>query len=333
LCLESAYKGNNLTNLLEIKKLTVEYYKGGQTIPAVRGVDLTVKPGEIIGLVGESGCGKSTIALSIMRLIPPKQGQITSGQILFADKDIVTMTEDECRDFRGNKIGMVFQEAFSSLNPVFRVGDQIKEAIMLHNPDFSSQKSKQKAIEALQLVNIPQPEERYDAYPHQLSGGMQQRAMLAMALACQPQLLIADEPTTALDVTIQAQILDLLVKFRKDLNMSILLITHNLAIVCQIADTVAIMYAGQVVELGPQERIFKNPLHPYTVGLLNSVPDIETKEERLAQIKGQIPDPANLPAGCPFNPRCPDVMDICRGTDPKQTELEKQHFVQCFKYK
>lgn len=322
-----------MQNLLEIKNLNVEYYKGGQTIPAVRGVDLTIKPGEIIGLVGESGCGKSTIALSIMRLIPPKQGKITSGQILFAEKDIVIMSEDECRDFRGNKIGMVFQEAFSSLNPVFRVGDQVKEAIRLHNPDFSNQKSKQRAIEALQLVNIPQPEERYDSYPHQLSGGMQQRAMLAMALACHPQLLIADEPTTALDVTIQAQILELLVKFRKDLNMSILLITHNLAIVSQIADTVAIMYAGQIVELGPQEKIFNNPLHPYTVGLMNSVPDIETKNERLVQISGQIPDPANLPKGCPFNPRCPVVMDTCKRKDADMIEMEEQHFVQCFKYK
>lgn len=332
MCLESAYKGNNLTNLLEIKKLTVEYYKGGQTIPAARGVDLAIKPGEIIGLVGESGCGKSTIALSVMRLIPPKQGQITSGQILFAGRDIVKMSEDECRDYRGNEIGMVFQEAFSSLNPVFKAGDQIKEAIKLHNPDFSDQKSKQRAIEALQLVNIPQPEERYDAYPHQLSGGMQQRVMLAMALACHPQLLIADEPTTALDVTIQAQILDLLVKFRKDLNMSILLITHNLAIVSQIADTVAIMYAGQIVEIGPQEKIFTDPLHPYTVGLLSSVPDIAAKKERLVQIKGQIPDPASLPVGCPFNPRCPDVMEKCKNSSPALVELKERHFVQCFKY-
>ncbi len=321
-----------MQNLLEINNLNVEYYKGGQTIPAVRGVRLTIKPGEIIGLVGESGCGKSTIALSMMRLIPPKQGRITSGQILFADQDIVSMSEDECRDFRGNKIGMVFQEAFSSLNPVFRVGDQIKEAIMLHHPDFSSQKSRQRAIEALQLVNIPQPEERYDSYPHQLSGGMQQRAMLAMALACHPQLLIADEPTTALDVTIQAQILDLLVKFRKDLNMSILLITHNLAIVSQIADAVAIMYAGEIVELGPKDRIFTNPLHPYTIGLLNSVPDIETKKDQLSQIRGQIPDPAALPKGCPFHPRCPAVMDSCRNSDPVLVEQEKQHFVQCHKY-
>ena len=322
-----------MQNLLEIENLNVEYYKGGQTIPAVRGVDLAIKPGEIIGLVGESGCGKSTIALSIMRLIPPKQGKITAGQILFAGQDIVNMSEDECRDFRGNKIGMVFQEAFSSLNPVFRVGDQIKEAIKLHNPDFSNQKSRQRAIEALQLVNIPQPDERYEAYPHQLSGGMQQRAMLAMALSCHPQLLIADEPTTALDVTIQAQILDLLVKFRKDLTMSILLITHNLAIVSQIADTVAIMYAGQIVELGPQEKIFTAPIHPYTVGLLNSVPDIAAKKERLVQIKGQIPDPADLPKGCPFNPRCPEVMDECMNISPALVEREKQHFVQCWKYK
>ncbi|MBI5554776.1 MAG: ABC transporter ATP-binding protein [Elusimicrobia bacterium] len=321
-----------MNNLLEIKNLNVEYYKGGQIIPAVRGVGLTIKPGEIIGLVGESGCGKSTIALSIMRLIPPKQGKIISGQILFDNKDIVKLSEDECRDYRGNKIGMVFQEAFSSLNPVFRVGNQIKEAIQLHNPDFTSQKSKQRAIAALQLVNIPQPEERYDAYPHQLSGGMQQRSMLAMALACQPQLLIADEPTTALDVTIQAQILELLVKFRKDLNMSILLITHNLAIVSQLADTVAIMYAGQIIELGPQEKIFNNPLHPYTVGLLNSVPDIETKKERLVQITGQIPDPANLPKGCLFNLRCPAIMDTCRRMDTSMVEWEEQHFVQCFKY-
>jgi len=322
-----------MKNLLEIKDLNVEYYKGGQTIPAVRGVDLTIKPGEIIGLVGESGCGKSTIALAVMRLIPTKQGKILSGQILFTGQDIVKMSEDDCRDFRGNKIGMVFQEAFSSLNPVFRVGDQIKEAIKLHNPDLSSQKSKQRAIEALQLVNIPQPEERYDAYPHQLSGGMQQRAMLAMALSCHPQLLIADEPTTALDVTIQAQILDLLVKFRKDLNMSILLITHNLAIVSQITDTVAIMYAGQIVEMGPQEKIFADPLHPYTIGLLISVPDIASKKEQLVQITGQIPDPANLPTGCPFHPRCPDVIDKCKNTAPALVELKEQHFVQCWKYK
>lgn len=321
-----------MQNLLEIKNLNVEYYKGGQTIRAVRGMDLAIKLGEIVSLVGESGCGKSTIALSVMRLIPQKQGRITSGQISFAGYDIVTLSEEECRDFRGNKIGMVFQEAFSSLNPVFKVGDQIKEAIRLHNPDFNQQNCKQRAVEALQLVNIPQPEERYDAYPHQLSGGMQQRAMLAMSLACHPQLLIADEPTTALDVTIQAQILDLLVKFRKDLSMSILLITHNLAIVSQLADTVAIMYAGQIVELGSREEIFNNPLHPYTIGLLNSIPDIAAKKERLVQITGQIPDPANLPPGCTFNPRCPSALDLCRSFNPVMVEKEKQHFVQCYKY-
>ena len=321
-----------MQKLIEISKLNVEYYKGGLVIPAVRGLDLTIGQGEILGLVGESGCGKSTVALALMQLIPAKQGKITRGKILFNGKNILTFSDEEVRQVRGGKIGIVFQEAFSSLNPVFTVGDQIKEAIRLHNPELNNKKAKLDAIEALRLVNIPEPEQRYNSYPHQLSGGMQQRAMIAMALSCHPQLLIADEPTTALDVTIQAQILDLLVKIKNELHMSILLITHNLAVVSQIADRVAIMYAGQIVEQGPSDKLFNNPLHPYTVGLLNSVPDINNELERLAQVTGQIPDPGQLPPGCAFNPRCPDILDSCPVMFPDMIEWEEDHFVQCFKY-
>jgi oligopeptide/dipeptide ABC transporter ATP-binding protein len=267
-----------------------------------------------------------------MRLIPEKQGKITGGKILFENENILDMNDEEMRQVRGGKIGIVFQEAFSSLNPVFTIGDQIKEAIQLHNPDFSNKKSRTKTLEALQRVNIPNFEERYHAFPHQLSGGMQQRAMIAMSLSCNPQILIADEPTTALDVTIQAQILDLLLKVRKEMNMAILLITHNLAVVSQVADRVAIMYAGQIVEMASNEQLFSNPLHPYTVGLLNSVPDVNTQGKKLAQIAGQIPEPENLPKGCPFHPRCPDVMDKCKTLAPETLEWEKGHFVRCFKY-
>jgi oligopeptide/dipeptide ABC transporter ATP-binding protein len=321
-----------MESLLEIKNLSVEYYKHGQVIPAVRGVDLTIASGEILGVAGESGCGKSTVALSLMRLIPSKQGKITGGQILLDNKNILEFTEEEIRQVRGGKIGIIFQEAFSSLNPVFSIGEQVKEAIKLHNPDFSNKKSKQKALEALQRVNIPSAEDRYNAFPHQLSGGMQQRAMIAMALSCEPEILIADEPTTALDVTIQAQILDLLLKIRKEMNMAILLITHNLAVVSQVADRVAIMYAGQIVEMAPNELLFNHPLHPYTVGLLNSVPDVNSDQKRLTQINGQIPQPENLPPGCPFHPRCPDRLEPCDNLTAKTVEWEKQHFVRCFKY-
>lgn len=321
-----------MTNLLEIKNLSVEYYKDEMIIPAVRGVNLSLKQGEVLGLAGESGCGKSTVALATMRLIPAKEGTITNGEIIFDGKNVIKFSDEQMRQIRGDKIGMVFQEALSSLNPVFTVGSQIREAIRLHNPDMSRKLSRTKTIDALQLVNIPVPYERYNAYPHQLSGGMQQRAMLAMALSCNPQILIADEPTTALDVTIQAQIMDLLIKFKKEMHMSILLITHNLAIVSQIADTVAIMYAGQIVEQAPTEKLFTNPLHPYTVGLLNSIPDINAPQQKLVQIKGQIPDASYLPSGCPFNPRCPEVMDGCPYIDAEMLEWEENHFVKCFKY-
>lgn len=321
-----------MTNLLEIKNLSVEYYKDEMIIPAVRGVDLSLGQGEVLGLVGESGCGKSTVALATMRLIPSKEGTITNGEIIFEGKNIINFSDEEMRQIRGKKIGMVFQEALSSLNPVFTVGSQIRETIRLHNPDVSRKLSRAKTIDALQLVNIPESQERYNAYPHQLSGGMQQRAMLAMALSCNPQMLIADEPTTALDVTIQAQIMDLLIKFKKEMHMSILLITHNLAIISQIADIIAIMYAGQIVEQAPTEKLFTNPLHPYTVGLLNSIPDINAPQQKLAQIKGQIPDAGYLPSGCPFNPRCPEVMDSCPYIDAGMLEWEENHFVKCFKY-
>lgn len=321
-----------MQKLLEIKNLSIEYYRDEKIIPAVRSVDLLLGEGEVLGLVGESGCGKSTVALSIIGLLPKKQSKITQGEVHFQQQNLLSFSEQQWQQSRGNKISIVFQEAFSSLNPVFTVGGQIQEAIKTHHPAISTREAKQKTIAALKRVHISEPEERFHAYPHQLSGGMQQRTILAMALAGNPKILIADEPTTALDVTIQHQILKLLQELRTERSMAIFLITHNLAIVHELADRVAIMYAGEIVETAAKDKIFNNPLHPYTVGLLNSIPDIKDEREKLSQIKGQIPDITHLPQGCPFQPRCPDALDICQLMEPEMLEWEEGHEVRCFKY-
>lgn len=319
-------------NLLEIKNLSIEYYRESTAIPAVRNLSLTLQGGEVLALVGESGCGKSTVALSIMGLLPKHQSKVTQGEIIFENKNLLAYTESEWQQLRGGHISIVFQEAFSSLNPVFTIGSQLRESLKQHTPGLSRQEIRQQAITLLKRVHIPEPEERLRAYPHQLSGGMQQRVMIAMALSGNPKIVIADEPTTALDVTIQAQILALLNELKSELKMSIFLITHNLAIVHQLADTVAIMYAGNIVEYAAKNSLFTHPLHPYTKGLLASVPDVKDEREKLEQIAGQIPDLTRLPTGCAFHPRCPDVMDTCPIMEPEMLEWEPGHFVKCFKY-
>jgi oligopeptide/dipeptide ABC transporter ATP-binding protein len=293
--------------LLEIEDLSIFFHTEENIVKSVRNLDLTIYKGETLALVGESGCGKSVTALSAMHLIPTPPGKFESGRILFEGQDLLQASEVEMQSIRGNEISMIFQEPMTSLNPIFTVGDQIIEAIRLHQNKTASQ-ARDLALNVLHQVTIPSPEIRIDQYPHELSGGMKQRVMIAMAIVCQPALLIADEPTTALDVTIQAQILDLLDKLRKETQMSILLITHNLGIVAQYADRVAVMYSGKVVELAPVEELFSSPAHPYTRGLLNSLPKDGAK---LETISGSVPHPAYLPEGCAFYPRCTEKLDRC----------------------
>ena len=293
--------------LLEIEDLSTFFHAEENIVKSVRNVDLTIQKGETLALVGESGCGKSVTALSAMRLIPTPPGKFESGRILFEGLDLLQASEVEMQNIRGNKISMIFQEPMTSLNPIFTVGDQIMEAIRLHQNKTEYQ-ARELALNVLHQVAIPSPESRINQYPHELSGGMKQRVMIAMAIVCQPALLIADEPTTALDVTIQSQILDLLDQLRKETQMSILLITHNLGIVAQYADRVAVMYSGKVVELAPAEELFSSPAHPYTRGLLNSLPKDGAK---LETIPGSVPHPAYLPEGCSFYPRCSEKLDRC----------------------
>jgi len=294
-------------SLLEIQNLSTFFHTEDNIVKSVRNVDLIIQKGETLALVGESGCGKSVTALSAMRLIPSPPGKFESGRILFKGKDLLRASDREMQDIRGNEISMIFQEPMTSLNPIFTVGDQIMEAIRLHQ-DKTELQARELALQVLRQVAIPAPESRIDQYPHELSGGMKQRVMIAMAIVCQPALLIADEPTTALDVTIQSQILDLLDQLRKETQMSILLITHNLGIVAQYADRVAVMYSGKVVELAPVEELFSSPAHPYTRGLLNSLPKDGAK---LETIPGSVPHPAYLPEGCSFYPRCSEKLDRC----------------------
>ena len=293
--------------LLEIEDLSIFFHTEENIVKSVRNLDLSIHKGETLALVGESGCGKSVTALSAMRLIPTPPGKFESGRILFEGQDLLQASEVEMQNIRGNEISMIFQEPMTSLNPIFTVGDQIIEAIRLHQNKTASQ-ARELALNVLHQVTIPSPEIRIDQYPHELSGGMKQRVMIAMAIVCQPALLIADEPTTALDVTIQAQILDLLDQFRKETQMSILLITHNLGIVAQYADRVAVMYSGKVVELASVKELFSSPAHPYTRGLLNSLPKDGAK---LETISGSVPHPAYLPEGCAFYPRCTEKIDRC----------------------
>ena len=331
--------------LLEIKDLRVSFPLDEGTVRAVEGVDLTIRRGEVLGVVGESGCGKSVTAHSVLRIIPPP-GQIDSGQILFhpsgqssvngngaVDLARLNPTGSEIRNIRGKDIAMIFQEPMSSFSPVHTIGSQIDEAILLHQM-VSPAQAREMTIELLRLVGISGAEQRVDNYPHQFSGGMRQRAMIAMALSCNPSLLIADEPTTALDVTIQAQILDLMRGLQKRIGMAVMFITHNLGVIAQIADSVAIMYLGQVVEYGPVREILRNPKHPYTVDLLRAVPRLgKTAGQRLVAIEGSIPSPFQRPSGCPFHPRCSRAMaGRCEVHMPAVTQLDNQHTVRCLLY-
>ncbi|MEJ7623008.1 MAG: ABC transporter ATP-binding protein [Pyrinomonadaceae bacterium] len=302
-----------MANLLEVTNLRTQFPTRAGLVKAVDGVSFKVGEGELLGLVGESGCGKSITALSIMRLIAPP-GRITGGSIAFKSEELTTASEDRLREIRGNDIAMIFQDPMTSLNPVYRVGEQIAEALRLHRK-LSKSDARDAAVEAMREVSIPSPERRVSDYPHQLSGGMRQRVMIAMALACNPELLIADEPTTALDVTIQAQILELLDELRVSRKLAVLLITHDLGVVAEVADRVCVMYTGKIVEESPVEELFANPKHPYTRGLLRSVPKMTVagiaKAERLQTIEGTVPSPTDLPFGCHFAPRCEHRMDIC----------------------
>lgn len=317
--------------VLRVENLRTAFQTERGLLEAVAGINFQLFKGKTLGLVGESGCGKSVTSLSIMRLIPTPPGKILGGKIWYGGKDLLKLTEPEMRKIRGNKISMIFQEPMTSLNPVFTVGNQITEAIKLHQK-LPRSEIKNKAIEMLKLVKIPAPERRIDEYPHQMSGGMRQRVMIAMALSCKPDILIADEPSTALDVTIQAQILELLTELQEKLGMSILLITHDLGVVAETADEVAVMYAGKIVEYASVDEIFHHPMHPYTVGLLNSVPKYgeEKTHERLETIPGIVPDLLSLPPGCRFQDRCPLVNDLSREAEPELEEKRPNHWVACF---
>jgi peptide/nickel transport system ATP-binding protein len=318
-----------VTALLELKNLKTYFRRKKAMIPAVDGVDLVINKGETVALVGESGSGKSITSLSIMRLIPSPPGEIVDGQINFEGRDLVKATEDEMCKIRGNDISMIFQEPMTSLNPVLTIGEQITEVLTYHQ-HLNHAMAKKKAIEMLELVGFSRAKEIVNEYPHRLSGGMRQRVMIAMAMSCNPKLLIADEPTTALDVTIQAQILDLMKGLSKKFETSILIITHDLGVVSEVADRVVVMYAGQVVEEAIVEDLFENPLHPYTNGLMGSIPSIDQDHSRLTSIEGNVPSPENLPQGCRFAPRCPHAFDRCFGEMPELVRKQGNRSVRCF---
>lgn len=316
-------------NLLEIKDLAIHYVTEEGTVRAVEDMNLEVGKGETLGLVGETGAGKTTTALGIMQLVPDPPGKIVNGEILFEGEDLLKKNKNDLRKIRGNKISMIFQDPMTSLNPVLTVGDQIAEVVKLHQ-NLNAKEAEEKAKEMLEVVGIPAG--RVKDYPHQFSGGMRQRVVIAIALACNPKLLISDEPTTALDVTIQAQVLELMKKLKDEYNTSMIMITHDLGVVAEVCDKVAIMYAGKVVEYTDKRRLFTTPKHPYTLGLFNSIPNVEEDEERLKPIKGLMPDPTDLPTGCAFHPRCPDATQECSERVPKNTEIEPGHFVNCLLY-
>jgi len=314
--------------LLRIEDLRTVFETADGTARAVDGVTFEVGAGETVGLVGESGCGKSVTALSIMRLVPEPAGRIEGGRILFEGRDLLALSGKEMRRIRGNEISMVFQEPLSSLNPVFTCGEQIREAIALHQ-GLGRRESRRRAVEMLRLVRIPDPERRYGDYPHQMSGGMRQRVMIAMALSCRPRILIADEPSTALDVSVQAQIIELLLDLRQQLGMSVLLITHDLAVVAQMADRVVVMYAGAILEEAPIVKLFESPAHPYTEGLLASIPSSATAGERLPMIPGAVPDPFNVPEGCRFADRCRYRFERC-AAEPPMFAVSEGHAARCW---
>ena len=313
-------------NLLEIRNLTVHYVTVDGTVRAVENLNLTVAPGETLGLVGETGAGKTTTVKAVMRILPHPPAEIVSGEILFDGRDVLTLSNKEMRKIRGKQISMIFQDPMTSLNPVMTVRSQIVEAIRLHNK-ISHRAAVERANQMLEMVGIRS--ERGDNYPHQFSGGMKQRVVIAMALACSPKLLIADEPTTALDVTIQAQVLELMKQLKQSLNTSMIMITHDLGIVAEICERIAIMYAGQFIDIGSREEIFHRPSHPYTKGLFACIPNILDEDSTLIPIHGLPPDPTHLPAGCRFAPRCSQRKDACLRHNPEMLELEKGHFVRC----
>ncbi len=317
--------------LLRVENLTTHFYTEEGIVKALDGVSFSIEKGEILGLVGETGCGKSVTATSIMRLIPIPPGKIVSGKIWFEGRDLLAVSEEEMRKIRGKDITMIFQDPMSSLNPVLRVGFQVLEAILAHTP-IQIKEGMAKVVELFKKVNIPDPEQSVSRYPHQFSGGMRQRVMIAMALSGSPKLLIADEPTTALDVSIQAQILTLIKRLQKEFGTSVLLISHDLGVIATMAQKVAVMYAGRIVEYGRVEQIFENPLHPYTRGLLKAIPDLDEEREWLEVIPGSVPNLIYPPEGCRFHPRCAYVREICKREKPPLIEVEEGHKVACYEY-
>ncbi|MFU2158536.1 MULTISPECIES: ABC transporter ATP-binding protein [Caldisericum] len=316
--------------LLDVRNLKTYFFTDDGVVKAVDGMSFTIRKGEVLGLVGESGCGKSVASLSIMQLVEPP-GKIVEGEIIFKGEDLLKKTPEQMRKIRGSEIAMIFQEPMTSLNPVYTIGNQIMEAILIHQ-DLSEEEAKKRTIELLRLVGIPEPERRFNQYPHELSGGMRQRVMIAMAMSCNPDLLISDEATTALDVTIQAQILELMKDLQRKTGMAILFITHDLALVAEMAHSVAVAYTGKIVEYGDVYQIFKKPRHPYTYGLLSSVPSLKTEKTKtpLPAIEGMVPNPYKMPSGCHFNPRCPFATERCRKEMPELAEIEPGHLVRCF---
>jgi peptide/nickel transport system ATP-binding protein/oligopeptide transport system ATP-binding protein len=319
-----------METLLEVRGLRTLFHTDRGLFRAVDGVDFAIHRGRTVGLVGESGCGKSVTSLSVMGLVPSPPGDVAAEAMRFEGRDVLGLSADERRRLRGGKMSMIFQEPMTSLNPVHTVGRQIVEAILAHTA-LSPQGAKKRAIEMLELVRIPSAKDRFDDYPHRLSGGMRQRVMIAMALSCEPALLIADEPTTALDVTIQAQILDLLQDLQRRLGMAILIITHDLGVIAEVADEVLVMYAGKIVEQAPVDALFADPQHPYTIGLLGSIPRLDVERERLATIEGAVPSPDNQPKGCRFAPRCPFADRRCHLEAPPFRALSGDHHVACWK--
>ncbi|MGM9925816.1 MAG: ABC transporter ATP-binding protein [Bacillus sp. (in: firmicutes)] len=318
------------TPVLEVNKLRTSFFTSDGEVPAVDEISFSVGEGEVVGIVGESGCGKSVTSLSIMRLIPQPPGKIVAGEIRLNGENLVELSEKQMRQKRGNDVAMIFQEPMTSLNPLFTIGDQLVEAIRLHK-DLSKKEAVNRGVEMLKLVGLPRAEQIMKDYPHQLSGGMRQRVMIAMALSCDPGLLIADEPTTALDVTIQAQILHLMNNLNQKLKTSIIMITHDLGVVAEVCQRVIVMYAGKIVEEGKVSEIFANPKHPYTIGLLQSIPDIRDKKERLYSIPGNVPKPGSIRQGCRFAARCAHAYDRCTTESPLLYQTEDEgHFVRCF---
>jgi peptide/nickel transport system ATP-binding protein/oligopeptide transport system ATP-binding protein len=317
-----------MKEILKIEELKTYFFTHEGTVKAVDGINLKIKKGETLGLVGESGCGKSVTALSIMRLIQSPPGKIVSGKIYFDGKNLLDLNEKEMRKIRGKKISMIFQEPMTSLDPMFTIGHEIMEVLKLHQ-GLKKDDARKKAIESLKLVGIPDPERRIKEYPHELSGGMKQRAMIAMALSCNPALLIADEPTTALDVTIQAQILRLIDDLKKKLETSVLIITHDLGVIAETCENVAVMYAGHIVEQTDVKTLFRNPLHPYTKGLMKSIPRLDIETKRLDIIRGIVPNLLDIPLGCPYHPRCDFCKDKCKKELPGLYKAEKNHLIRC----